>query len=228
MCEFYRSLGKGDQGLRLCQAILPRVDGCGSRAESLTYRFMGVQYHYMHGKKDEAVECFQRVVSIKEHFWLVESNRRWVSRVMSNPGDRLDFLEKLLEQDTKRHGKQAKCTLETQFQLGRTFSQLGLEDEAVETMRLTWETGKKRQAHDSDATFRAGWQIGPGLREQHLEEAQKCFEDLCRWVGRATQENHKWYSQAYGSLAKVMSDLGRPDDSLCCSHKAYLAAKNFK
>lgn len=228
ICEFYSSLGKGDQVLQLCQAILPRVDGCGSRAESLTYRFMGCRYHYMQGKEAEAVKCFQRVVSIKEHFWLVENNRFWVSRVMYNPDDRCDFLEELLEQDMKRYGKQAKCTLETRLQLGRTFSQLGLEDEAMTAMRLTWETGKKRQIHDSAATFRASWQMGVWWREQrHLEEARKCFEDLCKWVGTATRKNYKWYGQAYDSLAEVMKELGRPDDSLGYSHKAYLAAKKF-
>ncbi|KAF2877267.1 hypothetical protein BDV95DRAFT_141985 [Massariosphaeria phaeospora] len=228
ICEFFENVGKAEQGLQLCLEILPRVDGRGSRAESLTYRYLARQYKTMEGKQADAIMCVQRVVSVKEHFWLMEDNRRNVVNSMVDPDERIKFLKNLLELDTKRYGKQATATLETQFQLARTFSQVGATDEAMEMMRATWIAGKKRQRHDSNATFEACKQMGIWLQnDRRFHEAQAHYIDLCTWIGSATRANHDWYRDTHDRLAQTLDSLGRPEDSLRHSLKAYSVAKKF-
>lgn len=229
LCQFYLSLDKFDQVLQLCQAILPRVDGSGSRAEGMVYTLMAWAYEELENEV-ECVKCTQRAVLAKESSFLAESTRKSLSGMMSDhPEDKCNFFKKLLEQDQKRYGEQAECTLRTRLELGLAFEKLNLQDEAVEMMRVTWKIGKRRGKRDSSATLEAGLLLGEWMTDQEqFEEAEKVFQELCKELGSATQENHDRYRRAYNLRGVVMWDLRRYEDSLDFHQQAYRAVRKFR
>ncbi|OMP85289.1 Vegetative incompatibility protein HET-E-1, partial [Diplodia seriata] len=223
IANFYNDVGKTDQAMQLCQKILPRVDGSGSGAESLTYFLMG---RLLKGDCDTALRCYKRAISTRESFMVRVISRQSIARMMNDPDEMLDFFQDLLQKDKERYGTRAKATLETQYQLARTLGLLGRGDEAMELMQLTWNMGSGRPILDDRTTLKAGRQIGRWLQAAgSYEEARGWLELYCKRIGGPTKDNHVWYTWAHFLLAGVMESLYRFEDSLDHAYKAYSTSK---
>lgn len=133
--NYYYSLDKSEQSLEILKKGLPRVEGCGSRSEMLTYELMGQTYCDM-GQYGHAIKYL--LLTIGGHERYPSDNRGFLGCAYHHSGrveEGLSSLGSILANDIKSHSDTHLCILQIRRWIATLISDSGRNEEALACFR---------------------------------------------------------------------------------------------